>query len=644
LGSTTPAAVSATTLTTSSTVTLNGGTANGVAYLNGSKVVTSGSALTFDGTNLGVGVNSRSVSGYSSFGVNGSTGGLIDLYSGGTRVATFGADTTVAFGSVTNIPVLFTINNSEQMRLTSTGLGIGTSSPALKLDVTFSSAGDGIRTYNTLSTGYADVRVGNNSNNNLGYLRVGGSAQGGISQDSFVVGTAGGYPIKIAPQNTVAATFDTAGNLGLGVTPSAWLSTVAALQMKNGACFYGQPSGSSGDAGMSANQYINTSGNRIYIANGYATFYDQKGDSGVHRWFNAPSGTAGNAITFTQAMTLDASGNLGVGTTSSLKAVTSASNTSTNYQFTARDTRSMAINVGGGIAFEGNDGSLADRAFGAIIGAKENATSGNYAGYLAFYSRANGSGPAEAARIDSSGNMGLGTTSPNIDGGTARALTLNSASSGARLELASGGTRYGQFFAGSSGAFITAFTAIPLVFEVNGSERARIDSSGNLLVGTTSNAPAGTQAQLVNKWSGGSKWGASFDQTVSSATQYTHINFSTNGTTVGYINANNAITTYNSVSDYRLKTVIGAVSGSGERIDALEPIEYEWKVDGSRTRGFLAHKFQEVYAGSVSGDKDAVNAEGNPVYQAMQAGSAEVIADLVAEIQSLRKRLADAGI
>jgi hypothetical protein len=52
LGSTTPAAVSATTLTTSSTVTFNGGTANGVAYLNGSKVVTSGSALTFDGTNL----------------------------------------------------------------------------------------------------------------------------------------------------------------------------------------------------------------------------------------------------------------------------------------------------------------------------------------------------------------------------------------------------------------------------------------------------------------------------------------------------------------------------------------------------------------------------------------------------------------
>jgi hypothetical protein len=58
----------------------------------------------------------------------------------------------------------------------------------------------------------------------------------------------------------------------------------------------------------------------------------------------------------------------------------------------------------------------------------------------------------------------------------------------------------------------------------------------------------------------------------------------------------------------------------------------------------LAHQFQEVYAGSVSGTKDAVDVDGKPMYQAMQASSSEVIADLVAEIQSLRKRLAAAGI
>jgi hypothetical protein len=101
---------------------------------------------------------------------------------------------------------------------------------------------------------------------------------------------------------------------------------------------------------------------------------------------------------------------------------------------------------------------------------------------------------------------------------------------------------------------------------------------------------------------------------------------------------------YNITSDYRLKEVIGSVTGSGERIDALQPIDYLMKADGSQHRGFLAHKFQEVYPNSVVGEKDAIDAQENPVYQQMQASTAEVIADLVAEIQSLRKRLADAGI
>jgi len=101
---------------------------------------------------------------------------------------------------------------------------------------------------------------------------------------------------------------------------------------------------------------------------------------------------------------------------------------------------------------------------------------------------------------------------------------------------------------------------------------------------------------------------------------------------------------YNTTSDYRLKNVIGAVTGQGERIDALKPIDYKWKDSGANARGFLAHEFQEVYENSVTGTKDAVDAKGNPVYQAMQPSTPEVIADLVAEIQSLRKRLANAGI
>jgi hypothetical protein len=123
------------------------------------------------------------------------------------------------------------------------------------------------------------------------------------------------------------------------------------------------------------------------------------------------------------------------------------------------------------------------------------------------------------------------------------------------------------------------------------------------------------------------------------------MNFNYNQTGCGSITQNGtSAVIYNTSSDYRLKTVTGAVTGQGARIDALKPIDYLWTDSGQQARGFLAHEFQAVYSNSVTGTKDAVDADGNPVYQAMQASTSEVIADLVAEIQSLRKRLADAGI
>jgi hypothetical protein len=89
--------------------------------------------------------------------------------------------------------------------------------------------------------------------------------------------------------------------------------------------------------------------------------------------------------------------------------------------------------------------------------------------------------------------------------------------------------------------------------------------------------------------------------------------YSSGAVAAGSITSSGSTTLYNATSDYRLKTVIGVISGFGERIDALEPIEYTWKEDGTQARGFLAHQFQEVYANSVSGTKDAVDAEGKPI-------------------------------
>jgi hypothetical protein len=109
---------------------------------------------------------------------------------------------------------------------------------------------------------------------------------------------------------SLGMTLDSSGNLGLGVTPSAW-ATFKAIQIGNGtADTFIAVSGNQGDFGVNA--YYNAGWK--YQSTGVASSrYEQS--SGVHQWFTAPSGTAGNAITFTQAMTLDASGNLLVGTT-----------------------------------------------------------------------------------------------------------------------------------------------------------------------------------------------------------------------------------------------------------------------------------------------------------------------------------------
>jgi hypothetical protein len=107
---------------------------------------------------------------------------------------------------------------------------------------------------------------------------------------------------------------DSSGNLGLGVTPSAsWPASTYAIQFGPSSALYNPGSGS---RAVLASNAIFTSGvsSATYITSNAAAFYDQ--DNGTHKWYTAPSGTAGNAISFTQAMTLDASGNLSVAATS----------------------------------------------------------------------------------------------------------------------------------------------------------------------------------------------------------------------------------------------------------------------------------------------------------------------------------------
>jgi hypothetical protein len=123
----------------------------------------------------------------------------------------------------------------------------------------------------------------------------------------------------------------------------------------------------------------------------------------------------------------------------------------------------------------------------------------------------------------------------------------------------------------------------------------------------------------------------------------TAVGFYYSGSAIGSIQCTNVATSYATSSDYRLKNISGPIHDSGPFIDALRPCVGTWKIDGSAFVGFLAHEVQQVSPSSVVGIKDAVDQSGAPILQSMAYGSAEFVANIVAELQSLRARVAALG-
>jgi hypothetical protein len=647
-------------------LTLSGGTANGVAYLNGSKVLTTGSALTFDGTTLlnNQGSSGTATAGNALFGLQGTSNSVISFnvpdanaaglffgYGGNPYWAGIEKDGSTGLKLVSGGSTLFTIAGSEQMRLTSTGLGIGTSSPAQKLDVvgtgkftaqqslilngatgTFSTwqyngtavgdIGTGNQVISSGSTGdfaltsrsgnlvfgtgtvermrldssgnvgigtsspgaKLDVRVsgatttldGLNVSNGTaaGIFKVTGATYSyrgvgsnvlwmGGDSTSMYVGTSTAQPVLFGTAAYEQMRLDTSGNLGLGVQPSAWNSDYKTQQIGGTSSFYGRVN--SNQTGVGQNWYRTGGGGYVYIKDGTAENYEM--DSGAHRWYTAASGTAGNAITFTQAMTLDASGNLGVGTTSPAYKLDVRG--SLYVQRDTNPTNALAVQLTNQTTSSNNGCRLSFDAYNigsSALGVPTDSAS------LAFYT---GGVTTERARIDSSGNLLVGTTGQTL--GTARLC---------------------------------------------------VSSSGLTTVSTTSTSAESPYASFNTATSGNNQfmWFYTGDsgQTFRGSIEY---------------NRGAGLVAYNVTSDYRAKDIIGPVNDSGALIDST-PV-YMGKMKGATQERpmFIAH---EVPAYAHTGEKDAVDADGNPVYQQMDASA--LIPVMWAEIQSLRKRLAAAGI
>jgi hypothetical protein len=108
-------------------------------------------------------------------------------------------------------------------------------------------------------------------------------------------------------------------------------------------------------------------------------------------------------------------------------------------------------------------------------------------------------------------------------------------------------------------------------------------------------------------------------------------------TEVGYINVTTTATAYSTSSDYRLKENPTPMTGALDVVAALKPVDFTWKFDGSIGRGFIAHELQAVAPEAVTGEKDAVDAEGKPEYQGVDA--AKLVPYLVAAVQELKARV-----
>lgn len=194
-----------------------------------------------------------------------------------------------------------------------------------------------------------------------------------------------------------------------------------------------------------------------------------------------------------------------------------------------------------------------------------------------------------------------------------------------------------SFGLGTAG--ISYFDTGSLIVTTNSIEAMRIDSSGKVLVGKTTNVAGEVNEGILlfntgrlgvthaDSWSWFSRTNSNGDV----------LKFHRGTTTaVGSISVTTTATAYNTSSDYRLKNVDGPLTNSGTYIDSLKPVQGTWKANNEKFIGLIAHEAQEVSQTQVAtGEKDGEE------MQSMDYGNPEFIANIIAELQSLRKRVAE---
>jgi len=462
----------------------------------------------------------------------------------------------------------FGADTTEGMRLTSTGLGIGTSSPTF-------SAGGGLHISNATA---ANLRLQDTTTNvytNIWQADNGSTSSFLIDVDPNNVGS-GGCPLVINTAGSMKVTLSSSGNLGIGVTPSAW--SIRALQVGSGFAAW---STNVANARIFANTYYD--GAYKYMGNGRATQYEQ---DGYHAWYLAANNTsgAGAAIpTWTQAMTLTSAGDLALGAT--------ATSGNSERLYVAGTANLVA-------RFKGTSGGLAsmdlvndaNKSLGLVVYAS------TYSGGSSFNVGANGAilGSTTAAPLC----VGTYDSQPLLLG--TNSIERGRFTAGGVFIVGTASTLYGELLNVTHGG--VGQNCATFYFNTT-------DDRGNLIL-RHARASGATQAAMIAFLDSG-------------------------GTERGSIKTDGSATAYNTSSDRRLKENIMPANDAGSVIDSIEIVQHDWKDGGHVRYGMIAQDLHQVAPEAVSAGDD-----GEEIQSTWGVDYSKLVPMLVKEIQSLRSRVA----